>query len=284
MYLSGVVVEQRTLQKEVTLEGIGVHSGEEVRLTLKPSDSGRIMFRRMDLGARETWIDPRASEARNSTAILAQGFRIQTVEHLLASLFAFGVGSVDIELDGGEIPIMDGSARLFVLAIRKACPIGIGQMEPSARIVRPVEVRQKDALVRLEPGAGFRISYGIDFSHPAIGRQELDLSLTPEVFASEIAPARTFGFLRDAEELRKRGLALGSSLDNAIVLDDEKVVNPPLRFPDEFVRHKILDVIGDFALWGHPIIGRIRAEKAGHRLHSKALQVLLDKPDAWVLD
>jgi len=278
------VVEQKTLKKKVSLEGIGVHSGKHVRLTLKPSSSGRIVFRRTDLAGRETGIDPRATEARNSTAVLADGFRIQTVEHLMASLFSFGVGSLDIELDAGEIPIMDGSALPFVRAIREVGTEGLGRMVPRARIIKPVEVRERDAVVRLEPGPEFRISYSINFSHPAIGKQDLELAMTPEIFASEVAPARTFGFLRDAEELRKRGLALGSSLDNAIVLDDEKVVNPPLRFPDEFVRHKILDLIGDYSIWGHPILGRIRAEKAGHRLHGRALQFLLDHPDAWVLE
>ena len=278
------MVEQKTLKKEVSLAGIGVHSGKEVRLKLKPSASGRIVFRRTDLEGRETGIDPRATEARNATAILADGFQIQTVEHLMASLFSFGVGSLDIELDAGEIPIMDGSALPFVRAIQEAGTEGLGRMEPSARIVKPVEVRENDSLVRLEPGPRFWVSYAIDFSHPAIGTQELEIIITPEIFASEVAPARTFGFLRDAEELRKRGLALGSSLDNAIVLDGEKVINPPLRFLDEFVRHKILDLVGDFSLWGHPILGRIRAEKAGHRLHGEALQALLDHPDAWILE
>jgi len=278
------MVEVKTLAKPVSLSGIGVHSGKDVRLNLEPSTSGRVIFRRTDLGGLETEIDPRATEARNSTAVLGRGFRIQTVEHLMASLYAFGIGSIVIALDSDELPIMDGSALPFVLAIQQAGTRGLARKEPCARMVKPVEVREGDAVVRFEPGDGFRVFYSIDFPHPAIGKLDLELAVTPEAFASEIAPARTFGFLRDAAELRRRGLALGSSLDNAIALDDEKVVNPPLRFRDEFVRHKILDLVGDIALLGHPLLGRVRAEKAGHRLHGKALQALLGHPDAWILE
>ncbi len=278
------MIELRTLAGGVSFSGIGAHSGREVRLELEPSSSGRLIFRRTDLGGLETGIDPRATEARNSTAVLGSGFRVQTVEHLMASLYASGIGSLLISLDADELPIMDGSALPFVRAIRGAGVLALGRKEPCARIIRPVEVRENDSVVRFEPAEGFLISYMIDFPHPAIGRLSLELAVTPESFASEIAPARTFGFLRDADELRRRGLALGSSLDNAVALDDEKVINPPLRFPDEFVRHKILDLVGDIALLGRPLLGRVKAEKAGHRLHGKALQSLLDHPDAWTLE
>ncbi len=218
-------------------------------------------------------------ESRNSTTLIGERFRVQTIEHVLASLYALGVTGAVLEVDADEMPIMDGSARRFVRAIEEAGTEALGGDIPFLRIDRTLTVEEKDAWVRLEPLAAEGpavLDYTIVYDHPAIGTARLALPLTPEVFASEIAPARTFGFLRDVEALHARSLALGASLDNTIALDESGVVNPPLRYPDEFVRHKLLDLTGDLALLGRPFLGRATAFRAGHRLHLEAVKALLE--------
>ena len=270
---------RRTIERPVALSGVGVHSGKAVRLRLLPSDSGRIVFRRADLGGRELTLSAETVESGNSTTIVGDAFRVRTVEHLTAVLFAFGLGSLVVELDADELPIMDGSARPFAEAVAAAGTRVLGaEVEPLV-IGRPFSVEEGDASVGFEPPSGddpgLVLSYAIAYAHPAIGEQSREIRLEPETFAREIAPARTFGFLRDAESLRRQGLALGAAFENTVVLDEAGIVNGPLRFPDEFVRHKLIDLAGDLALIGRPLLGRVAARKAGHRLHLRAVRRLL---------
>jgi UDP-3-O-[3-hydroxymyristoyl] N-acetylglucosamine deacetylase len=276
---------KRTIQKEISLSGVGIHSGKTVRLVLKPAESGNITFLRVDLGRLETRLNPRDLEARNNTTLLGEKFRVRTVEHLMAALFAFGINSLTVELDADEIPIMDGSALPFAQAIDKAGTRRLPLPVRPLKIRKSLVLEENGASVSAFPsssGLGIELSYSIEYSHPAIGRQSLSLRLSPQGFVREIAPARTFGFLSDAEMLRARGLALGGSFENAVILDGEKILNGPLRFPDEFVRHKLLDLVGDLSLLSRPLIGRFEAHKAGHRLHVKLVQFLLDHPEFWI--
>jgi UDP-3-O-[3-hydroxymyristoyl] N-acetylglucosamine deacetylase len=276
------MIKKCTIERAVSLAGVGIHSGQQVRLTLKPSDSGELVFRRTDLDGSAVPFDPRSVDTGNRSALVSGGGSVQTVEHLLAVLFVLGLDSLDIEVEGGEIPIFDGSARPLASALSKAGVQALPQDKVVARIVRPLCVEEAGASLRISPDEDFRISYRIDFPHPAVGVQSLSLSLTRQAFLGEIAPARTFGFLKDVTELWRKGLALGGGLDNALVLDEEKVINGPLRFPDEFVRHKILDLIGDLALFGRPLLGHFQADRAGHALHVRAVRLLADTPDSWV--
>jgi len=275
------MVKKCTIQRAVSLSGVGIHSGQQVRLTLKPSDSGELVFRRTDLDGSAVLLDPRGVETGNRSALVSGGGSVQTVEHLLAVLFVLGLDSLDIEVEGGEIPIFDGSAGPLAAALAGAGVQALAEDKVVARIVRPLFVEDGGASLRISPDEDFRITYRIDFSHPAVGVQSLSLSLTRQAFLEEIAPARTFGFLKDVPELRRKGLALGGGLDNALVLDEEKVINGPLRFPDEFVRHKILDLIGDLSLFGRPLLGHFQADRAGHALHVRAVRLLADTPGSW---
>jgi len=276
--------QSQSIRREIRFEGVGVHSGRPVRMTVRPAAGGPLVFRRADLGGLETAVDAKQAEALNSTSITGPDFKVRTVEHLLASLFAFGVTAAVVELDADEIPILDGSALPFVQALQNA---GLRPAAGSVRILRvrkPFAVEEGGASVVVEPalpGEGLHLSCTIDYSHPAIGRQSLGLSLSEETFAAEIAPARTFGFFEDVESLHGRGLALGASFENTVVLDAVGIMNGPLRFPDEFVRHKLLDLAGDLALLGRPLAGRFTANKAGHRLHLRAVRFLEDHPDIW---
>jgi UDP-3-O-[3-hydroxymyristoyl] N-acetylglucosamine deacetylase len=278
------MLQKRTIQRPVSFSGTGIHSGEQADLTVRPSSKGRILFRRMDLGGLEVGVDPRKIEALNCSCLVFKAGRIQTLEHLLAVLYVFGLDSVELELQGSEIPVLDGSAAPLAESILHAGLRPVPRRAKAVRIVKSHTIKEKGASLSFLPDPDFRVSYAIDFSHPLIGRQELSVSLTRKLFLEEIAPARTFGFLKDAVELRKRGLALGGTLDNAVVLDEEKVISGPLRFRDEFVRHKVLDLIGDLALFGHPLFGHFRAERAGHRLHHQAVIFLLDHPDFWTYE
>jgi UDP-3-O-[3-hydroxymyristoyl] N-acetylglucosamine deacetylase len=238
----------------------------------------------LDLGGVEVEADPRKIESPHCTALVFASGRILTAEHLLAVLYILGLDSVVVELDGGEVPILDGSAAHLAQAILEAGSTALPEPARAVRILESHTVEEKGASLSFSPDSGFRVSYAIDFSHPLIGRQEVSFSLTRKLFVEEIAPARTFGFLKDVPALRKLGLALGGSLDNAVVLDEERVINGPLRFEDEFVRHKVLDLIGDLALFGHPFFGHFRAERAGHQLHHQAVLYLLEHPDFWAFE
>lgn len=278
------MIEKRTIQKEVFLSGVGIHSGRQVSLTLRPSACGRIVFRRLDLGGREVEVDPLRVESENSSSLVSEDCAIQTVEHLLAVLYVLGIDSLEIDLDGGEIPIMDGSALPLARAILESGLSRLPGRRKAVRILKPYTLQEGQASLSFSPDQDFRLTYVIDFSHPAIGRQAFSFAATREAFLAEIAPARTFGFLKDVPELWKKGLAKGGTLENTVVLDDEKVINGPLRFPDEFVRHKILDLIGDLALWGHPLLGHFQAWRAGHSLHLETVRFLLRNPDYWTFE
>lgn len=283
-YTSSEMVQMRTIQRPVSFSGVGIHSGELASLTIKPTSNGTLLFRRIDLGGLEVEVDPRKIDALNCSCLVFDSGRIQTLEHLLAVLHVLGLASLELELQGGEVPILDGSAAPLAAAILQAGLQPVPQRAKAVRILKSQTIEEKGARLSFFPDPDFRVSYAIDFSHPLIGRQEISFSLTRKLFLEEIAPARTFGFLKDAAGLRKRGLALGGSLDNAVILDEEKVISGPLRFRDEFVRHKVLDLIGDLALFGHPLFGHFRAERAGHRLHHRAVLFLLDHPDFWAYE
>lgn len=278
------MIEKRTILKEVSLSGMGVHTGENVRLTLKPASSGKVVFFRLDLGGCRVEVDARRAESGHCTSLVDGPCVVRTIEHLLAVLLMLGIDSLDIEIYGSEIPILDGSALPIARAILKSGVGGLPERKKVLRILKAHTLCDGQASLSFSPDDDFRLTYVIDFPHPAIGRQAYSAVMTRESFLVDIAPARTFGFLKDVPELWRKGLARGGTLKNAVVLDEERVVSGPLRFPDEFVRHKMLDLIGDLALLGHPLLGHFRAEKAGHRLHREAVCFLLEHPDFWTYE
>ena len=278
-------MRQRTIAEKISCTGIGLHSGAPVQLTLHPGRLGTgIVFVRSD-GARTIEIPARADQVgstRLATTLGANGAGVGTVEHVLAALYGLGIDNIRIELDGPEVPVMDGSAASFVFLIRAA---GIFEQRGARRVLRvkrPLEVRDGERVARIEPARSFRITYQIDFQHPAIGRQSLSgFELREGSFERELCRARTFGFLHEVQALWRAGLGRGGSLDNTIVLDQRRVLNPEgLRMPDEFVRHKALDLLGDFALLGMPLEGHVRVVRGGHALHQKLMRALLDTPGA----
>jgi len=261
---------QRTLRGEVQLDGIGLHTGYTVHLSLKPApDDTGILFRRTDL--RDFAIEAtRTHVARVSyaTTLMKKGVMISTVEHLLSTLYGLGIDNVYIDLNSMEVPILDGSGLRFVEAIEKVGIVEQDSLRQYVLIQDPIEVRYGDKVAGVYPALLPKATYKINFEHSAIGVQEIEIDLTPESYRREIAPARTFGFISDVEYLKRCGLIRGGSLENAVVLDDKGIVNNHLRFPSEFVRHKMLDLLGDISLVGHPIIGHLYAEKAGHAIHT----------------
>jgi UDP-3-O-[3-hydroxymyristoyl] N-acetylglucosamine deacetylase len=277
------MTSQRTLRRSITCAGIGLHSGHRVTLTLRPApaDYG-IRFRRADLGGLE--IPARVEHVASinyATGLSFAGASVETVEHLLAALVSQGIDNVAIELTTPEVPIMDGSSAPFVYLLQEA---GIKKLSAPRRylkVLRPVSLAKGDKHIAIYPADDFRISYTISFDHPLLRHQSRSMVITPDSFAEELAPARTFGFLKDLEMLRQQGLTLGGSLDNAVVLGETGVLNNTLRFEDEFVRHKILDAIGDLALVGAPIIGHVVAHRGGHALHTALGTALLEQRDAW---
>ncbi len=278
-----MINQKATIKKEITFSGVGIHSGQNVECTLKPSPSGEILFSFVDGDNSQMRVDAFQVKSKSSS-ILADGqWQIRTVEHLLSALYVFGVDSVDIELKGREIPILDGSALPIANALAECGIQTLPEKKIFLKMTKPFVVQEKDASVSVEPAQEFEISYTIEFDHPLIQKQALDVVVSRQNFLKKIAPARTFGFLKDVEGLWAQGLALGGSLDNAIVLDEAGVINGPLRFDDEFVRHKILDFIGDLSLLGYPLYGHFKAFKAGHSLHLKAVRFLIDNPDHYTL-
>ncbi len=281
---------QRTLRRSISCAGIGLHSGKKVTLSLKPAaaDTG-IRFRRSDLGGPEVpaKVD-HVGGNRLATGLMrdtAQGntVRVDTVEHLLAALVSLGIDNVIIELSSPEVPIMDGSAAPFIYLIQEAGVKDLPQSRTYMKILRPLSLSRGDKRIALYPSDHFKVTYSIAFDHPLLRHQARTLRVTEESFVEEIAPARTFGFLKEVEMMRQHGLALGGSLENAIVIGDTGVLNNALRFDDEFVRHKILDVIGDMALVGHPIVGHLVAHRGGHALHTEFAAHVLGQSDAWTL-
>ena len=277
---------QRTIRRHISCVGIGLHSGNKVNLTLKPApaDFG-IRFRRTDLGDHEVPATVHnLSGIQLATGLARNEVSVETVEHLLAALVSVGIDNVIVELNTPEVPIMDGSAAPFVyLILNEAGVKRLPAPKKFLKVLRPVEVVRGGKWARLSPSDQFRVSYTIGFDHPLLRHQTASVRVSADTYAETIAPARTFGFLREVEMLRKAGLALGGSLENAIVVGETGVLNQKLRFEDEFVRHKILDAIGDLSLLGHPVVGHLEASKAGHALHAALARAVLDTPDAWAL-
>jgi UDP-3-O-[3-hydroxymyristoyl] N-acetylglucosamine deacetylase len=275
------MVSGNTIQKEVQLSGIGIHTGEEAKLSLLPSSSGELVLRRQDLNNLETLLDLKKIKSKRSSLLDTDEYEIFTLEHLLAALYIFGVDSLTIILNGNEIPIMDGSAAPFVRALLEAGIKPTGKKRKILEIRKSHSIQRNDAYISISASPNLSVDYAIEYDHPVIKKQKMSLVLDEKIFIKEIAPARTFGFLREAPQLWNRGLALGGSFENALVLDDENVINGPLRFQDEFIRHKILDLVGDLALLDAQVSGHFKAHKAGHHLHLEMLRFLSDNPDCW---
>jgi UDP-3-O-[3-hydroxymyristoyl] N-acetylglucosamine deacetylase len=269
----------------VSCTGIGLHSGNKVTLSLKPApaDYG-VRFQRADLGGLEIPATvTHLGGIQYQTGLTREAVSVETVEHLLAALTAMAIDNVVVELNSPEVPIMDGSAAPFVYLVNEA---GVKRLQAPRRflkVLRPISLTQGDKRIALYPSDHFKVTYSISFDHPLLRHQSRTMRITEDSFVEEIAPARTFGFLKEVEMLRQRGLALGGSLDNAIVLGETGVLNNALRFEDEFVRHKILDVIGDLSLVGHPVVGHLVAHRGGHALHTAFAAKILEESDAWRL-
>src|SRR4051812_26410843 len=277
---------QRTLRRPVSCTGIGLHSGNKVTLSLKPSpaDSG-IRFQRSDLGGLEIpAIVTHLGGIQYQTGLTREAVSVETDEHLLAALTALGIDNAIVELNSPEVPIMDGSAAPFVYLVHEA---GVKRLQAPRRylkVLRPISLTHGDKRIALYPSDHFKVTYSISFDHPLLRHQSRTMRITEDSFVEEVASARTFGFLKEVEMLRQRGLALGGSLDNAIVLGETGVLNnPPLRSEAESARHKILDVIGDLTLVGYPVIGHLVAHRGGHALHTAFAAKILEETDAWRL-
>ncbi len=281
------MIKQRTLRNVIRATGVGLHTGDKVYMTLRPAAPNTgIVFRRTDL---DPPVDIRArqdnvGDTRLSTTLVNGEARVSTVEHLLSAMAGLGIDNAYVDLSAPEVPIMDGSAGPFVFLLQSA---GIEEQNAAKRFIRikkPVKVQDGDKWASFEPFEGFKVGFSIDFNHPIISkrtsRAEIDFSTTS--YVKEVSRARTFGFMRDIEVLREHNLALGGSMDNAVVLDDYRVLNEDgLRYEDEFVKHKILDAIGDLYLLGHSLIGAYHAHKSGHELNNKLLRALVANTAAW---
>ena len=281
------MLKQRSLKSQIRAKGVGLHTGEKVTIVLRPAqpDTG-IVFRRVDLDPPVD-VPARADlvgETRLSSCLVHQGAKVYTVEHLMSALAGLGVDNAYVDIDGPEVPIMDGSAAPFALLLQQA-----GLEEQPApkrflRVKRAVEVREADKWARLEPYEGLRLAFSIVFDHPVIDKtsQSVTVDFAETSYLKEIARARTFGFMHDVERLREDGLALGGGLDNALVLDEYRLLNSEgLRFADEFIRHKVLDAIGDLYLLGRPLLGAFAAHKSGHALNNRLLRALLADAANW---
>lgn len=283
------MAQQRTLQNTIRATGVGLHSGEKVFLTLRPApvDTG-IVFRRVDLEPVAE-IPARAdlvTETMLCTGLARDGGKAMTVEHLMSAMAGLGIDNAYVDLSAPEVPIMDGSSGPFIFLLQSAGIVEQRAPKRFIRILSPIEVRDGDKVARFEPHDGFRLDFTVDFDHPAIptSRSRAVVEFSTENYIREVSRARTFGFMRDLEFMRERNLGLGGSMDNAIVLDEFRVLNDDgLRYADEFVRHKILDAVGDLYLAGHPILGAYIGYKSGHALNNKLVRALLAQREAWVL-
>jgi UDP-3-O-[3-hydroxymyristoyl] N-acetylglucosamine deacetylase len=273
---------RRTLRRAVGCTGIGLHSGKPVRLELKPAPAEQgIRFFRTDVGVEIPASIEYLARLDHATTLSRDGVSVDTVEHLLGALHGLGVDDAVVEVDGPEVPILDGSGAPFVILIHEAGLKPLAANRRYLKILKPVEVVRGNKSIRISPAECFRVSYVIGFDHPLLRHQAASFRVAADTFAEAIAPARTFGFLREVETLRRSGLALGGSLDNAVVIGETGVLNNRLRFEDEFVRHKILDAIGDLYLLGHSLIGEYTAYKSGHGLNNRLLRALLADESAW---
>jgi UDP-3-O-[3-hydroxymyristoyl] N-acetylglucosamine deacetylase len=280
------MLKQRTLKSLVKSSGVGLHTGQKVRMVLRPAppDTG-IVFRRIDL-ASPVSIPARAEsvgEARLASTLIKDGVKVHTVEHLMSALAGLGIDNAFVDLDAPELPIMDGSASPFALLIQQAGIEEQGAPKRFLRVRKTVEVKEGDKWARLEPYEGLRMSFSIEFRHPVIDRstQSVTVDFAETSYLKEIARARTFGFMHEVEDLKDSGLALGGGLDNAVVLDEHSVLNSDgLRFADEFIRHKLLDAMGDLYLLGRPLLGAFTAHKSGHALNNRLARAALAEPGA----
>ena len=283
------MIRQRTLKNVIRATGVGLHTGEKVYLTLRPAaaDTG-IVFRRIDLTEP---VEIRAcpenvTDTRLSTTLESGGARVSTVEHLMSAFAGLGIDNAYVDLTAPEVPIMDGSAGPFVFLLQSA---GVAEQSAPKRFIRirqSIVVDEGDKWARFEPFEGFKVSFEIDFNHPTFrsARQQTSIDFSTTSFVKEVSRARTFGFMADLEALRAAGLARGGGLDNAIVLDQYRILNEDgLRYEDEFVKHKVLDAIGDLYLLGHPLIGAFSAHKSGHSLNNRLLRTLMADADSWEL-
>ena len=279
------MILQRTLKNSTSISGIGLHSGARITLRMRPATANTgVIFHRTD-GERTTDIKACADnvvDTRLATVIGRDGVNVSTIEHFMAALAACGIDNLHVDIDGPEVPVLDGSAAPFIREIQQA---GIKSLNASRRFIairKPLEIIEGEKRISIIPSRFFRITFDIAFEHSAISVQQYSMKFTTENFCKEIASARTFGFLHEVEYLKANGLARGGSLENAVVIDKDGVMNPEgLRFQDEFVRHKILDSFGDFSLLGAPLLGHIRAFKAGHDLNAKMVRKILDNPSHW---
>jgi UDP-3-O-[3-hydroxymyristoyl] N-acetylglucosamine deacetylase len=281
------MVKQRTIKTSVKVTGVGLHSGEKVTLGLRPAPANcGIVFCRVDQKPVEQ-IRVTAElvhDTRLSTCMEQNSVRVATVEHLMSALSGLGIDNIYIDLDSAEVPIMDGSAGTFIFLLQSAGIVEQSAAKKFIRVKKTVEVKQGDKWVRFDPYDGYKLTFTINFTHPvfANSKQHVVVDLGEHSYVREISRARTFGFMQDVEFMRSQGLALGGSLDNAIVMDDYRVLNPDgLRFEDEFVKHKVLDAIGDLYMTGHPVIGAFSGFKSGHALNNALLREMLADAEAW---
>ncbi len=274
---------EQTIRSAAECEGIGLHSGVPVHLKILPAPAGTgIVFRRIDLDGFEIEaVGRNVAKVSYATSLMKKGVLISTTEHLLAAFIGMGVDNAIVELDNLEIPILDGSAQPFVDMIVRAGLRRQRRRRTCLRIRRALELREGGKFIGMYPAEGYSVAYTIDFPHPLIGRESFEVQLSNGQFLREIASARTFGFLDQEQAMRNMGLIRGASKDNCIVLTRDDVVNGPLRYPDEFVRHKVLDLIGDLALLGRRIVGRVVADRAGHAMHTALVSRLLKDRSLW---
>jgi len=281
------MIFQQTLGNKAKFSGIGLHTGKKITLTLRPAEAGTgIVFHRVDLTPAVSIeaLSANVVSTRLSTTIGRGDASVSTIEHLMAALYGCGIDNAHVDIDGPEVPIMDGSAAPFVAEIVK-CGIKVsGKARKYLVIKKPVSVVEGDKKASIIPSRHYKISFDMQFAHPAVKSQSRSMHFTQSTFSEEFAAARTFGFLAEVEMMKSHGLALGGSLDNAVVIGDNGVINPEgLRFQDEFVRHKILDSVGDLALTGHRLIGHVKATKSGHDLNHKLVTEILRRPDCFSL-
>jgi UDP-3-O-[3-hydroxymyristoyl] N-acetylglucosamine deacetylase len=277
---------QRTIKNNILCKGIGLHTGKTVHLTLKPALEGTgVVFIRTDLGnTRIRAMAANTDTTSYATTLSQNNASVKTVEHLLAAFAGLNIDNVRVEIDAEEVPIMDGSARPFVKLIADAGIVTQEMAQPALKVIQPIFVREGNKQLAIWPSETTSISYFIDFNHPLLKEQSLQYQSTEEKFLREISEARTFGFMSDVKTLQAKGLAKGASLENAVALSADSILNEDgLRYRDEFVRHKILDLIGDLSLIGMPIIGHIVAHKSGHGLNAQMVNKLLNSPQSWIL-
>lgn len=275
---------QLTIQHPAEVEGVGLHTAvrSRVRLLPAPADTG-IVFRRTDLDDFEIQAHiSNVARVSYATSLMKDGVLISTTEHLLAALYSCGIDNVYVEIDALELPILDGSSQPFIETLESAGTRRLRRRRRYIKVTKPLEFSDGDRRIGIYPADEFRIQCFVDYGHPAIGPQDIAMSVDRDAFSTQLAPARTFGFLKDFAGLQAMGLIRGGSLANAIVLDDNSVLNGPLRFPDEFGRHKALDLIGDLALIGRPLLASIVAQRAGHALHTQLVTRLLEDRSLWV--